>query len=114
MLAQNLDTIQSTGLSGAKIPTSIGELISNVLPYVFGAAALMLLIYLVMGGLQLMTSRGDPKGVQMAQAKITNALIGFVIIFFSYILVNIIARIFGVNAIITIFGTVPMGRIMNQ
>ncbi len=72
----------------------LGSVISAILPYIFGAAGIALLIYLVMGGLQMMTSRGDPKAMQGAQAKITNALIGFVIVITAFLIVQILAQIF--------------------
>jgi hypothetical protein len=73
-----------------------------ILPYVLSAAALLLLVYLVTAGLSMMASRGDPKAMQAAQAKITNALIGFVIVFFAFTLVSIIGSVFG----IAVFGSI--------
>jgi uncharacterized membrane protein len=103
MLAQlNLDQIQTSAL-GNKLPVSVGDLISKVLPYVFGAAGIALLIYLILGGFQLMTSRGDPKAMQAAQAKITNALIGFVIIIIAYIIVQLVGQLLGISTFSTIF-----------
>ena len=103
MLAQNLDAIQKLGLPQNKIPATPGELISLVLPYIFYGAGIALLIYLVMGGLQLMTSRGDPKAMQMAQAKITNAFVGFIIVIFSVIIVSVLGHIFGIQSFVLIF-----------
>lgn len=74
-----------------------GGIISALFPYIFGAAGIALLIYLVMGGLQLMLSRGDPKAVQAAQAKITSALIGFIIVIIAYTLVTLIGQLLGVG-----------------
>lgn len=105
ILAQNLDQIQSNGLPSNKIPATLGATISLVLPYIFYGAGLALLIYLVLGGLQLMTSRGDPKGVQAAQAKITTALIGFVIVVFAFSIVVIIGKVFGITSFDNIFGS---------
>jgi len=56
----------------------------------------------VAGGLQMMLSRGDPKAIQSAQGKITNALLGFVIVFVSYWLVKLLGQIFGIE----IFGDI--------
>ncbi|MCX6704292.1 MAG: hypothetical protein NTZ07_02490 [Candidatus Woesebacteria bacterium] len=82
----------------------IGSIIGAALTYIFGAAGIALLIYLVLGGLQMMTSRGDPKAMQSAQAKITNALIGFVIVIFAYFIVQIFGQIFGLQG--TLFGQI--------
>jgi hypothetical protein len=92
--------------SGGKInvnETDIGGIITGVLPYIFGAAAILLLIYLVTAGLSMMLSRGEPKTMQAAQAKITNALIGFVIVFFAFSLVLLVGNILGVNVFEDIF-----------
>jgi len=83
--------------------TDVGGIISAILPYIFGAASLLLLVYLVTAGLGMMLSRGDPKAMQSAQAKITNALIGFVIVLFAFAIVSIIGRVFGISVIGNIF-----------
>ena len=105
MLTQNLDKIQASAFPTANFGASakIGDVIGSTLPYIFGAAGIALLIYLVIGGLQMMISRGDPKAMQSAQGKISNALIGFVIVVFAYLLVVLIGRILGIQAFGNIF-----------
>jgi hypothetical protein len=103
MSLDDLNTIQSEAL-GNKVPTDIAGFINVILPYVFGAASMALLVYLILGGFQLMTSRGDPKAAQGAQGKITNAVIGFVIIIFAYFIVQIFGRVFGIEN--TLFGQI--------
>lgn len=77
--------------------TDVGTIISKVLPYIFGAVGLLLLIYLATGGLQLMTSRGDPKAVASAQGRITNALIGFVIVIIAASIVLLLGRLLRID-----------------
>ena len=103
LLAQDLEQIQKNAL-GDKVPFDFGVLISNIIPYIFSAAAIALLFYLIIGGFQLMTSKGDPKAAQAAQAKITNAVIGFVIIIFAYFIVQLLGQIFGIQG--TLFGQI--------
>jgi hypothetical protein len=103
-IAQSLNAIQSAGLPGNTIPVTLGAVIQKILPFVFYGAAIALLIYMVSGGLQLMTSRGDPKGIAAAQSKITNALIGFVIIVFSVAIVLVLGKVFGITIFENIFG----------
>jgi hypothetical protein len=104
LLAQDLTNIQKNAFKGNTIPANIGGLLGNALPYIFGAAGIALLIYLVLGGLQMMTSQGDPKAMQGAQAKITNALIGFVIIIIAFFIVQLFGQLFGLQN--TFFGQV--------
>lgn len=104
MLAQlDLNAVQSKAGINLSFSTPAG-LISNVLPFIFGAAGFALLIYLVMGGFQIMLSRGDPKAVQGGQGKITNAIIGFVIIITAFLLTRLAGQIFGVSIFSGIFG----------
>lgn len=99
LLAQNLDNVAAS--AGVAIMTfntgGLPFIFSRVLPFVFFGSAILLLIYMLTGGLQLMTSRGDPKGIATAWAKITNALIGFIIVFMAYFLTSIIGQMFGIT-----------------
>ncbi len=87
----------------AGLPTlstlSVGSIITKILPYVFGAVGLLLLVYLVLGGFQLMVSRGDPKAIASAQVKITNALVGFIITLVSGGIVIMLGKILGVDVL---------------
>lgn len=78
---------------------TIGDVISDLLPYLFVFAGLILLLYLIWGGFALMTSGGDPKAMDQAKGKITNAVIGFLIIFVSFWLIQILQTIFGLPKI---------------
>ena len=82
---------------------NLGAIISDILPYLFTGAGLLLLLYLISGGLSLMLSRGDPKAVQSARDKITGALTGFIIVFAAYWLVQIVGKILGITAFEQIF-----------
>jgi hypothetical protein len=111
LLAQGaLQQIQSQaglGVGGAnfhfQIGTTIGELIATLLPFVFTIAGMLLLVYLILGGLQLMLSRGDPKAAQGAKSHISNALIGFIIVFIAYWVVQIFGTLLGLPGIASIF-----------
>ena len=106
LISQNLDQIQSNAFPEAKFGTDIkiGTIISNLLPYIFGAAGIALLVYLVIGGFQMMTSRGDPKAMQAAQGKITNAVIGFVVVLLAFTIVQLLGQILGLGG--TNFGLI--------
>lgn len=77
--------------------STIGDILSGLLPYIFVIAGLTLFILLIMGGFGLLTSAGSPDKVKAAQGKITSAIIGFVIIFIAYWLMRILEIVFGLN-----------------
>lgn len=75
----------------------LGFILSEILNYLYPIAGLCLLLYLIYGGIQLLTSTGDPKKVESAKDKITGALIGFVIIVAAFWITQIIASILGLS-----------------
>ena len=104
MLAQlDLDKIQNIGIptftlrSGGRTSADLGRFLSDVLPYVFYAAGIGLLIYLISGGFQLMLSKGDPKAMEAGKGKITNGILGFVIVIFAYFLIKLLGSVFGLT-----------------
>lgn len=82
---------------------TLGDIIKEVIPYLFGAAGLILLLYLIWGGFSLMLSKGDQKAVEAARGRITTAITGFIIIFVAYWLVQILGLILGIEQFGQIF-----------
>ncbi len=74
-----------------------GEIISFIIPFLFVAGGLLLFIYLIIGGFQMMVSAGNEKGLSEAKGKITNALIGFLLLFVSFWLTQIIGFVLGIK-----------------
>jgi len=83
--------------------TDIGSIVNKIVPYIFYGAGIILLLIIISGGLGLMSSGGDPKKVQLAQGKITSGIIGFIVIFAAYWIVQLVYKILGVEAVFTIF-----------
>jgi len=77
--------------------STLGDIISSLLPYILVIAGLTLFILLIIGGFGMLTSAGSPEKMKAAQGKITSAVIGFVIIFVSYWLMRILEIIFGIS-----------------
>jgi len=89
---------------GIKLPSdpitdkfgNIGKIVSELLPYVYVLAGLGLLLMLITGGLGLMTAAGNPKKIEAAKGRITGGLIGFLLVFISYFVVQLVEVILGV------------------
>jgi hypothetical protein len=77
--------------------SDLGDIISSLIPYIFGLAGLALLLILIWGGFEMMTSAGDPKKMESAKGRLTGAVVGFIIIFAAYWLVQILEVIFGLK-----------------
>lgn len=83
---------------------TLGGIVSAFIPAVFVLAGFGLLLYLLWGGFSLMLSRGDAKAVEAAKTKITNAVIGFVVIIIAFWLVQLLGAIFGIEQFQQVFG----------
>lgn len=103
MLAQidfsNLEPATGNKFAGKNIT----DIVSAIIPYFFTIGGILLLLYLLWGGLELMVSRGDAKAAGSAKSKITNALIGFVIVFVAYWIIRAIGVLFNIKGITDIF-----------
>ena len=76
---------------------SLGEVVSKLLPYVYVAAGLSMFVMLIIGGVSLMLSGGDPAKIEKGYGMLKASLIGFFIVFLSYIIVQLVQTIFGVK-----------------
>ncbi len=83
--------------------TTIADFLVALYPYIFFAAGVLLLLYLIYGGFHFMISAGDPKGTQEAKGKITNALVGFLIVFVAYWVVRVIGLTLGLSSFSSTF-----------
>ncbi len=90
----NENAVLPTDPTGFK---DIGSIISKLLPYIYVVAGLVLLLMLIMGGIGLMTSAGNPDKSKAAMGKISGGLIGFLIIFVSYLIAKIVEVALGVS-----------------
>lgn len=81
---------------------TIGAVISELIKYAFPLAGLILFLMLIMGGFSLLASGGNPESIKKGQSRIVSALIGFVIVFVAYWLVQLLQTVLGLQ---TIFGS---------
>ena len=76
---------------------TVGDIFSELLPYVYVIAGLALLVMLILGGITLMTSAGDQAKTKTGFGMISGALIGFLLVFVSYFVVQIVQVVLGVK-----------------
>lgn len=74
---------------------TLADVINRVVEFLIPLAGIILLLVLIWGGYDFLMSQGQPEKIKSAQAKITTGIIGFVLLVFSYVIVKLIAKIFG-------------------
>ena len=80
-------------------------LIQNVLGLLIFGAVLLALVFLILGGISWITSGGDKAKIQAARNRLLYAIIGLVIVFLSFLIVNLVGFMFGVNLLSTTLPT---------
>ena len=76
---------------------TIVNLISALIIIILVIAALVFLFMLIMGGIRYITSGGDKAQTESARGQITAALIGLVIVFAAWAIINLISAFFGID-----------------
>ena len=92
----DLTQLPSSGfqpLTGVQFP----NLASAVIQVLFVAAGVLFVIFLLIGGVQWVSSGGDKEGLDSARKKIKNALIGLTIVLGIYAFGGILNAVFGVD-----------------
>ena len=67
---------------------ALATIVGNIMDAALALIGLVLLVMLVWGGFEWMMSGGDTGKVTTAKGKITNSIIGLVIIFLAYAITN--------------------------
>lgn len=76
---------------------TLGKMVGTVLGYIYVLGGLALLVSLLLGGITLMTAGSDQAKVKEGYGRISRALIGFLIIFVSYFLAQLVEVVLGVK-----------------
>lgn len=76
---------------------TVGNFISNALTLAFAIALLIVLVMLIIGAYEWITSGGDKEAVGKARNRIINALIGLAVLAVAFALTNVFAQFVGLN-----------------
>lgn len=79
--------------------TNFGSLLSGVLTIVMIIAALLVFFYLILGGIEWITSGGDKGKTESARNKITAAVIGLIVLAASYAILNLALSFLGFSGL---------------
>ncbi len=76
---------------------SLGAVLGFVVTIGFIVAVLIALGFLIWGGIKWITSGGDKGGVEAARNQIIAAVIGLVIVFLAFFILNLVLGLFGLS-----------------
>jgi amino acid transporter len=78
------------GLFSEAFGTDAKTIITGVITVLLGFAGLISMAYIILGGYQIATSGGNEDSVKNGRKTLTNAIIGLLVIIFSYIIVSVV------------------------
>jgi len=89
---------QLTVPNPVNVPTvDLGKVISAVVGILLLIAAILAFLYLILGGIQWITSGGDKSGMEAARNKITAAIVGLIIVAAAWAIMMLIGNFIGFN-----------------
>ncbi len=99
--AQGLKLEQPDG-TGFKVGSRTGSdiaqtLVNNVIIILFSISSLAVLIMMLWGAFDWITSAGDKEKIKSAQKKITTAIIGVVVLSLTFFIARVLGDIIGIN-----------------
>ncbi len=92
--AETQTLCSETGRFAALCNPKIEDIILGLINLIFILSVVVALLYLIWGGFKWLTSGGDKTAVQGAREHIVAAIVGLVIIFMSYFILNFIVQFF--------------------
>ena len=75
---------------GGNCTTDVTQLITTVINWVLGFAALIAVLFLIFGGIIYIASAGNKERAEQARKTILYAVIGLVVIVLSYFIANLV------------------------
>ena len=89
--------LQPGGQFSALQDLTIGGIVAGLIRLILVVAALVFFFILVIGGIRWIASGGDKAQTEAARNQITAALVGLVIVFAAWAIVQLINTFFGIN-----------------
>ena len=77
--------------------TSLSGIINALVPLIIVFSGVILLAMLIYGGFEMLTAAGNPEQAEKGKKRLTTSLIGFIVIFAAYWIIQIMEVILGVN-----------------
>ncbi|MCL6096889.1 MAG: pilin [Patescibacteria group bacterium] len=85
--------------NGVATLSCIPIIFKNVVNWALILAGITAVFFIIFSGIKFITSGGDPKQVEGARQTVTWAIIGLLIVLFSFGIINIIAGLTGASCI---------------
>ncbi len=94
--AQTGEPLISPGPGFVGAGTEVPKVTSTIVDLLFYVAAFLAVVYLIIGGVRWITSRGDKTGIEAARKQIVAAIVGLVVVAGAFLILKVVFGILGV------------------
>ncbi len=94
---QSIDLGSVQGSRGIPANLPLNRFLQNTFTLIFSVAALAVLVMMIWGGWEWITSGGNKDKIDAARKRIVNALIGLAILAIAFFVVRVVGNIIGFN-----------------
>lgn len=77
--------------------TGVGSLVNNILPNIYIAGGVVIFFMILAGGFTIISNAGNPDKIKDGTKTITSAIMGLLVLFGSYWIIQIIQVVTGVS-----------------
>lgn len=99
-IRKNIDDAIGINLGGGLTSSNVitfGAILTALLPYLYTASGIILFVMIIVGGFEMLFGAAEPKSQESGKQKITSAAIGFILLFTSYWVIQIVQIVFGIQ-----------------
>ena len=96
------------GLQDATWQHFFGQLLPNMVSLGFVIGILIFFFIMIIGGVQWITSGGDKASLEAARSKISNALVGIIVLFALFAVIKVLQDFFGISILSLDIGTLKI------
>ncbi|GEM_PF-1182100 len=94
-----LNPLYTHGNQESATLTTPGAVVSRVLRYALPIAGMILFVMLLWGGFEILVGSAGKKSLDAGKQRITAAFVGFILLFVSYWIMQILEIIFGISIV---------------
>lgn len=76
---------------------SLGYLVSRFFEFILPIVGILGFLYFLWAGFEFLMSKGEPKGIAAAKARLTYATLGLIIVALAYSVTAYVSYLFGLN-----------------
>lgn len=97
LAAETINLRPGSGLAANLQDISFGGIVGALIVLLIIVAAIVFFFMLLIGGIRWITSGGDKANTEAARNQVTAALVGLVIVFAAWAILQLIEAFFGIN-----------------